>query len=526
MPATLRLRQRRFESAFAPPKLEPPTESASQIPTESETRDEPVGNPIRHSDGSPIGIKRYCELVTPAWNWEWAHLTHIDQFLDRVASGEIKRLIIECPPRVGKTEKVNVRFPAYLLELDPSQPFMIGGYNDKFARRLSRKVKKQVTGRVPLSRDRTAADDWETEAGGGIRAAGVGVGIAGLPAKGIFIDDPVKNHADAYSQAHRDKVWDWWIEDVYTRLEPDGFVIVTMARRHEDDLVGRLIAADANEDSDAPEDQEESEKWVVVRLTSLAEADGDPLGRAEGEALCPERFPAKKLRRMRRKMGEAAFSSLHQQRPAPASGLVFKSDWFRFYTTRAHPIIENGVSVPFCPERFDEELQSWDMSFKDKSSSDFVAGHVWARKGADCYLKHDREHGRFDFPKTIGAVRGLTARNPQAKLKLVEDKANGPAVIQTLRSEIPGLVGVEPEGDKVSRAHAVTHAWESGNVWLPHPAIAPWVLGFKLELLQFPLGAHDDDVDASTQGLRRLLRNIERGKKERTLQPSVSQRFG
>jgi predicted phage terminase large subunit-like protein len=432
-----------------------------------------------------------------------------------VVSGEIKRLIIECPPRIGKTEKVNVRFPAYLLELDPSQPFMIGGYNDKFARRLSRKVKKQVTGRVPLSRDRTAADDWETEAGGGIRAAGVGVGIAGLPAKGIFIDDPVKNHADAYSQAHRDKVWDWWIEDLYTRLEPDGFVIVTMARRHENDLVGRLIKADESEDEDAPEDEDHSEKWVVVRLPSLAEAEGDALGRTEGEALCPERFPAKKLRRMRRKMGEAAFSSLHQQRPAPASGLVFKSEWFRYYTTREHPIIENGLAIPTRPETFTNSAISIDCSFKDKSTSDFVAGLVGGRRGANCYILPDHIHDRLDFPATIKATRGLSARNPDATHKLVEDKANGPAVIATLKSEIAGLIGVEPEGDKVSRAHAVTHMFESGNVWFPHPSIAPWVKKLVLELLQFPLGAHDDLTDALTQLLRRFDRQIQAEEAER-----------
>jgi predicted phage terminase large subunit-like protein len=503
----LRLRQRRFESAFSAP----PAEKPAEIPTDSKIPTEPVKprNPVLRDDGSPIGIKRYCELVTPAWNWEWAHLTHIDQFLDRVASGEIKRLIIECPPRIGKTEKVNVRFPAYLLELDPSQPFMVAGYNDTFAKRLSRKIRKLLTGRVPLSRDRNSAADWETEAGGGVRAAGVGVGIAGLPAKGIFIDDPVKSHADAYSKAHRDKVFDWYLEDAYTRLEPDGFIVVTMARRHEDDLVGRLVAADADEDSDEAEDKADAEQWVVVRLPSLSEGADDPLGRGEGEALCPERFPAKKLRRMRRKMGDAAFSSLHQQRPAPASGLIFKSDWMRYYTTRAHPIIEDGVAVPFLPDKFVEELQSWDMSFKDSKTSDFVAGHVWSRRGADCYLKPDREHGRMDFPRTIKAVRNLTSRNPGAARKLVEDKANGPAVIATLRSEIPGLIGVEPEGDKVSRAWAVTSIFESGNVWLPHPAIAPWVKGFVLELLQFPLGAHDDDVDACTQALRRLMRNIE-----------------
>lgn len=124
-----------------------------------------------------------------------------------------------------------------------------------------------------------------------------------------------------------------------------------------------------------------------MRLPSLAEAEGDPLGRPEGEALCPERFTTQKLAGMRRKMGEAAFSLLHQQRPA---GLIFRAEWLRHYSTKDHPLIENGFAITFAPDRVAEEIQSWDMSFNDKATSDVVAGHVWRALGANCYLKPDR----------------------------------------------------------------------------------------------------------------------------------------
>lgn len=441
------------------------------------------------------GIKAYCEIVTPAWNWEWAHLRAIDAILDRVTAGELRFVIIELPTRIGKTEKVAVRYPAMRLELDPALPIIIAGYNDSFAKRLSRKVRRVVRGRLSLSDEKKGADDWETEAGGGVRAAGAGVGIAGLPAGLIIVDDPVKSHQDAYSESHRDRVWDWFLEDVYIRLEPNGAIIVMMARRHEDDLVGRILAS------------EDAADWTVLRLPALAEAD-DPLGRAEGEAICPDRFDEAAYAKMRRLIGEAAFNALQQQRPSPASGLIFQADWVRYYTTPEHPIIEQGHAVPFLPAgAWTSQLQSWDMSFKDKASSDFVAGHVWKRLGANCYLV-DRVHDRLNFPATIRAVRDMTTKHPAIALKLVEDKANGPAVIATLKSEIIGLVGVEPEGDKVARANAVTAMWEAGNVWLPHPAIAPWVKAFVLEHLQFPLGAHDDDVDAGTQALRRFQQQI------------------
>jgi len=213
------------------------------------------------------------------------------------------------------------------------------------------------------------------------------------------------------------------------------------------------------------------------------------------------------LAKIRRVLGEVSFSSIYQQRPAPASGLIFKKEWFRYYTTRDHPIIEDGHAVKQLPPVYVSHLQTWDMSFKDKKSSDKVAGHVLSRLGADVYLR-DRVNGRRDFVATLTEVENMTKKWPEATLKLVEDKANGPAVISALRSRIVGLVPVEPQGDKVARAYAVTPIFESGNVWFPHPAIAPWVKELELELMQFPLGANDDDVDALTQGLLRMIKQI------------------
>lgn len=457
----------------------------------SETKDE-----LHREDGTPINIQEYCKLVSPAWNWDWEHLLYIDSVLDRVTSGELRRVIIEMPTRIGKTEKVNVRYPAYRLEMDPELPIMVMGYNEKFARRLSRKIYRIVKDRIPMS-TRTATDDWETREGGGIRAAGVGVGIAGLPAGLIMIDDPVKNREDAYSEAHRDKVWEWFTEDVYTRLEPDGAIIITMARRHEDDLVGRILAS------------EEADDWTVVRLPALAEED-DPLGRPVGTALCPDRFDEEAYAKMRRVLGEVSFSALQQQRPTPASGLVFQLDQIRYYTTVDHPIRNpDGSSVPTKPGgRADETFQSWDMSFKDKTDSDPVSGQVWERRGADAYLL-DRVNKRMSFNEAISNVRMMTSRYPKALIKLVEDKANGGAVIDTLKSELGGFVPTQPEGDKVSRGWSVTPLYEGGNVWFPHPAIAPWVKTMTNQMMQFPFGANDDDVDAMVQALRKVMKAIE-----------------
>jgi predicted phage terminase large subunit-like protein len=188
-------------------------------------------------------------------------------------------------------------------------------------------------------------------------------------------------------------------------------------------------------------------------------------------------------------MGSYAAAGQLQQRPSPAEGGILKRHWWRFYRE--------------APRQFSEVIQSWDCAFKDTRTSDFVVGQVWGRNGADKYLL-DQVRGRMDCPATIQAVKRLSEKWSQAQAKLVEDKANGPAVIATLKHEIAGLIAVNPEGGKEVRAHAVSAQIEAGNVYLPDPTIAPWITGFIEECAAFPNGAYDDQVDAMSQALNRL----------------------
>jgi predicted phage terminase large subunit-like protein len=155
------------------------------------------------------------------------------------------------------------------------------------------------------------------------------------------------------------------------------------------------------------------------------------------------------------------------------------------------------------PDRFDKLLISWDMAFKGTEDADFVVGQVWGKQGARRYLL-DQPRGRMGFTDTLRAFRELAAKWPQALEKLVEDKANGPAVIDSLKAAVSGIIHIEPDGSKTARAHAVTPLFEAGNVFIPHPQTCPWAGEFVAELLQFPAGAHDDQTDAATQALRRL----------------------
>jgi predicted phage terminase large subunit-like protein len=202
-------------------------------------------------------------------------------------------------------------------------------------------------------------------------------------------------------------------------------------------------------------------------------------------------------------------------------GGIFKRHWWGFWQPngiKLEPVrvkMADG-SLYECrlielPEAFDEVIQSWDMAFKDTQASAFVVGQVWARLMANRFLL-DQRRERLNLPATIRAVRELTGHYPQAGAKLVEDKANGPAVIQTLRNEIPGLLAVNPEGDKVARAHAVTWQIEAGNVFLPHPVVAPWVNDLIERFAKFPNVAFKDEVDAGTQALNRWNMAIVDGK--------------
>jgi predicted phage terminase large subunit-like protein len=420
----------------------------------------------------------WLQRVSPAYRWDWPHLRYIQDALERVTQGELRRLLICIPPRHGKSELATVRYSVYRLVNDPGLRIIVGAYNQILANKFSRKARRIAEVELQLASDRYAVEDWETTAGGGVRAVGVGGGITGQGGDLIVIDDPVKSREEAESQAYRDRCWEWYTDDLYTRLEPGGAVILIMTRWHADDLAGRILAS------------ETAGEWTVINLPAEAE-EGDPLGRPLGAPLCPERYDSEALADRRRVLGAYGYNALYGQRPSPPEGGMLKRSWWRRYDTP--------------PERFDEVIQSWDMTFKDTKASDFVCGQVWGRRGAEAYLL-DLVWGRFDIVATLAAVRALSARWPQATAKYVEDKANGPAVIAMLRQEIGGMIAVEPEGGKVARVVAVSPTIEAGNVYLPR--FAPWADAFIEECAAFPTGANDDQVDAMSQALLKMLVRI------------------
>lgn len=419
----------------------------------------------------------------------WHHASHLDflsEHLERLHSRKIKRLMVSMPPRHGKSLLIDVYLPLWWLAQHPTQQVILASYGETFARGFGGKVRDLAMEHgddlnIVVNRDRTAADDWALTSGGGMISVGVGGSITGRGADLLIIDDPVKNEEEAMSVTYRERMWNWWQSTSQTRMEPNGVVIVVATRWHQDDLLGRL------------EDHDESNEWTIIKLPAIAE-DDDQLGRLKGEPLWPERFyddPAYEGKQ--RGMSPYWWSALYQQRPTPEGGGIIKRDDFEFFHT--------------VPETFDQQIQSWDLALKDNQTSDYSVGQVWGRKGANLYLLN-QVRGHFSLSQVQTHMKQFTVQYPQALAKLVEDSAMGPAIKQTLTHEIPGIIPVKPEGSKRSRVEAIEPIFRSHNIYLPireDGSTPKWVWEFIEELVQFPKGAHDDQVDAASQAVTSLI---------------------
>ncbi|MFC6080933.1 phage terminase large subunit [Sphaerisporangium aureirubrum] len=425
----------------------------------------------------------------------------IDKALVEVGDGHCNRLMISLPPQEGKSVRISRRFPEWLLTQKPDLRLAVVSYAHSVARRHGRAIRDDITGKsdildLKVNPNSSAAHEWELAGhDGGVYCVGIKGSLTSRPVDGLIIDDPYKDGEQADSDAWRETVRDFWTEVAIPRLGPGAFVVVVQTRWRDDDLTGWLKAEDTKG------------RWQVINIP--AQADHDPnkgetdlLGRAPGEYLRSARgrsvdeWETKKL-----EVGSRTWTALYQGRPSPAEGGIFHRIWWHLYNTPRWVVRGDGSHWAINP---DEVILSWDMAFKDLDSSDFVVGQVWARWGLQVYLL-DQVRDRMSFVETRKAVRMLAAKWPQATLKLVEDKANGTAVINSLRHTVAGLIPEEPHGTKIARASAIAPFVEAGQVFLPSPELAPWVGAYIEETASFPRGSHDDQVDGMSQAINRLL---------------------
>jgi len=437
------------------------------------------------------------------------------EHLEAITRGQIRNLLITIPPRHSKSSIVSVMWPCWEWITAPERRWLFASYAESLAirdnvrsRRLIQSVWYQGNWgvRFQFAGDQNEKRKVETDRRGHRIAVGTGGSATGEGGDRLVIDDP-HNIGDIESDITRKGVLDWFDTVWSTRANDPKTTakVIIMQRSHADDLAGHVLEQGGWEHLSIPAEYEGDTRQTVIGWS-------DPR-RREGELLWPERFGAEEIAQSKKTLGSYAYSGQYQQRPSPIGGGIFKRHWWRYWRP-AHmdlPPVQvrtpdgelRSIAAVLLPGQFDGMLQSWDLAFKDLRTSDYVAGGVWALIGADKFLL-DQRRERLDFPGTVAAIRAMTAKWPGAAAKLVEDKANGPAVIASLQHEIPGLIAVNPAGGKIARAQAVSPQCESSNVYLPHPAVAPWVDEFIEEAATFPNGRHDDQVDEMTQALIRM----------------------
>lgn len=425
------------------------------------------------------------------------HRYHLDDLtklltdaVEDVRRGKSRFIVVSMPPGQGKSVTCSVALPLYVLAQHPTWNAAVVSSELSLATKFSRDARREAEDvGVQLAPDSGQVTEWETTAGGGLLARGVGGSLTGRRVKVLVIDDPIKNAQQAYSEVEREALWQWYLKVARTRLAPASLALLVMTRWHEDDLAGKLLKAG----------------WEEFRLPALAETD-DPIDRAVGEPLLTpqaEETIAEALVRWakeREEVGEHTWAGLYQQRPAPAGGSIFNTDDL---LAVEEPIdLEAGTWVT-----------SWDLGFgttdrKRKAKTDYSVGTVWQSLPDGRYILHDVVRGRWEFTEQLSTMRRTIARYPQCSRHLVEAAANGAAIIDTMRKDAPGvpsIPGVTPikvaGAGKVERWQACTPLMEAHKVY--HMGGA-WLDALVAEMAVAPNGTHDDQLDSFAQALNWL----------------------
>lgn len=416
----------------------------------------------------------------------------LDKFIDDVQEGLRPILVLQAPPQHGKSEIVSRKLPPYLMGKFPDLRIAAASYANTLASTMSQDVRRNLVDAphlrlfpAPDEKPKYAvnrAGEFTSPYGtGSYIGDGIGGGFTGRPVDIFIIDDPIKNSEEALSPTTKESHWNWYQSVMTTRLSEYSGQIIMATSWAEDDLPGRVCTEYAGDP-----------RLTVLRFPAINLPDevGYDENLPQG-ALVPELKSLEFLLEVKKLLSDYWFAAMYQQQPRALGGNVFKEAGIQYYLTKD------------LPAKFDKILASWDCTFKDTDGTDYVVGQVWGKKAANAYLL-DQVRARMSFTKTVEAVKAQREKWPQIQEILIEDKANGPAVIDTLKATVHGIIPIEPDGSKLARAHAVTSYWEAHNVWLPDPAIAPWIKQLIAELTGFPAAANDDQVDSMTQALRRL----------------------
>ena len=428
-----------------------------------------------------------------------------------------KRLMINMPPRHGKSELVTRATPPWFLTRWPEKRVIVTGYEADFASDFGADARNYIASHpelgVTLDPTTSSKSNWGLQGHvGGLKTAGAGGAITGKGAHLFLIDDPVKGAEEADSDTNRAKLWQWWQGTIIPRLEPGGYIIMIMTRWHEDDIAGRCL-------------MNEPEEWAQLSFPAIADhAEGlDKLGRLPGAPLWPERYPLEYLEIVRNGMGSRWWNAEYQQRPTIEGGNMFKAQDFRYWTpvSTANGLVY-AYQTPNGARKEVREDQIWkfttlDLAASEKKAADFTVGAVWGVTPDRELLLLDLVRERMESAKHEEFVRRLGAKH-KVRYHGVEKATYGLTLIQVCqRMGIP-VVELKPDKDKVSRAWPAVGFIEHGAMYFPRST--SWLSAFELELQQFPNGANDDMVDCVAYAAKHLADRIRPAAKPKPTPPA------
>jgi len=403
-----------------------------------------------------------------------AHILEINRFLLQIAERKIKRFAVFLPPRHGKSELISKYFTAWYLATHPDDRVILASYEADFAATWGAKARNIIEthgsdfkDNITIDENSKARNRWDIkDHNGGMMTAGVGGPITGKGADLLIIDDPVKNFEEANSATYRDKAWDWYTTTAYTRLEPDGAIILIQTRWHEDDLAGRILA-------------NSKEDWVILELPALDE---------HGHALWPERFNTEDINNIKEEIGSYQFEALYQQHPQPATGGLLKRDWLDYYDKK-------GLNIAAFTK-----YTGWDLAISTKQTADYTCSCTVAHntKTNDIYVR-DWTRDHITFPEQLSMVNSQYDKYHPMLIGIETNAYQAALPQQLLKDRILPIRNMPSVKDKVTRITSTFTMFEQGKVHLPkdHPLLDE----FEKEYTTFPRGTHDDLLDATEMAI-------------------------
>lgn len=430
---------------------------------------------LQRAQLSPGGFAEHAS----GGQWRFAkHLVYLNNVLMQVATRKIRRLMVSMPPRHGKSELISKYLPAWVAGA-LRQKVIFTAHSADFAseygvhaRDLIRDYGQEVFN-TKINPSMAYASHWETTNGGVMYAVGAGGSITGRGCDWLIIDDPVKNDEEADSSTMRAKIASWFRTTAFTRLEPNGVIIIVMTRWHDEDLIGTLL-------------RNNPDQWRVVRFPAIAE-EHDDLGRRPGDVLWPERWTIEDYMEKEAELEPHEWSAMFQQNPTLLGGNKIQSDWWRYYD-ELPPTLGTVIA--------------WDAATSAKDGTAYSCAAVWSQTATGYYLREVRRE-RVEFPELVSWAHDFNSRYPGA-LNLIEDASSGRPLVQVLRAETRyPVIAVPVHNDKVARLNTVMHMIAGGRCYLPRRA--PWLKNFLDEHHRFPQTTYKDQVDTTSLVLRHFM---------------------